>query len=35
MLADPNSTKKTDSLTVFFVLLGSALAQAAHKMLVK
>jgi len=33
--ADPKSRKKTDGLTVFFALLGSAHIKAAHKMLVK
>ncbi len=32
---DPKIVKKTDSLTVLFVLLGSALVQATHKMLLK
>ncbi len=35
MRADPESIKKTNSLTVFFVLLGSASAKAAHRMLIK
>jgi len=35
MHADPKSAKKTDGLTVFFVLLGSALEKAASKMFVK
>ncbi len=35
MHADPKSAKKTDGLTVFFVLLGSALVKAASKMFVK
>ncbi len=35
MPPDPNSTKKTDSLIVFFALLGSARVKAAHKMLMK
>jgi len=33
--ADPKSTKENYGLTVFFVLLGSAGAKGAHKMLVK
>jgi len=33
--ADPESAKKTDSLTVFFALLGSACITAARKMLMK
>ena len=33
--ADPKSTKKTDGLTVYFALLGSALVKAVSKMLVK
>jgi len=33
--ADPKSTKKTEGLTVFFLLLGSGRIKAAHKMLVK
>jgi len=33
--ADPETPKKTDDLTVFFVLLGSAHAKGAHKALVK
>jgi hypothetical protein len=33
--ADPNSAKKTDNLTVFFSLLGSAGEKAARKILVK
>jgi hypothetical protein len=33
--ADPNSAKKTDSLTVFFELLGSTGVKAACKMLLK
>jgi len=32
--ANPESAKKTDDLTVFFVLLGSVSVKAAHKMLV-
>ncbi len=32
---DPKSAKKTDCLTVFFALLGSARIKAAHKKLVK
>ncbi len=35
MLADPKSANQTDSLTVFFALLGSARVKAASKMLVK
>jgi len=35
MRVDPKSAKKTDNLTVFFALLGSAPVKAAHKMLVK
>ncbi len=35
MHADPKSTKQTDGLTAFFVLLGSELVKAASKMLVK
>jgi len=35
MHADPKSVKKTDSLTVFFTLLGLASVKAACKMLVK
>jgi len=35
MRKDPKSVKKTDSLTVFFELLGSAHVKASHKMLVK
>jgi len=35
MYKDPNSTKKTDALNVFFALLGSACVKEAHKMLVK
>ena len=31
----PKSAKKTDSLTVFFALLGSFRIKAAHKILVK
>jgi len=31
--ADPKSVKKTDNLTVFFMLSGSALAKAARRML--
>jgi len=33
--ADPKTTKKNDSLTVFFVLLESAHVKASSKMLVK
>jgi hypothetical protein len=33
--ADPKSAKKTDSLSVFFALLGSAGVKALLKMLVK
>jgi hypothetical protein len=33
--ANPDSTKKTVKLSVFFVLLGSALAKAACRMLMK
>jgi len=32
---DPKSVKKTDNLTVFFMLSGSALAKAARRMLMK
>jgi hypothetical protein len=32
--ADPKSAKKTDNLTVFFVLLGSACVKARRKMMV-
>jgi len=32
---DPNSAKKTDRLTVYFVLWVSGCIKAAHKMLVK
>jgi len=32
---DLKSTKKTDGLTVFFVLLGSLHIKSAHEMLVK
>ena len=35
MHADTKITKKTDGLTVFFVLLGSGRAKAARKILVK
>jgi len=35
MNADPKSAKKTDSLTVSLLLLGSAKVKAAHEMLVK
>ncbi len=35
MRADPERTKKTDNLTAFFALSGSALAKAAHRMLMK
>ncbi len=35
MCADPKVQKKTDSLTVFFVLLESSYKKAAHKTLVK
>jgi len=34
-LKDPKSAKKTDYLTVFFALLGSASVKASRKMLVK
>ncbi len=34
MRADPKSTKKSDSMTVFFVLLGSEQLKAFRKMLV-
>jgi len=34
MLEDPIRLKKTDELTVFFALLGSACVKACHKMLV-
>jgi len=34
-LADPKSTKKTDNLTDFFALLGSACVKAARRMLLK
>ncbi len=33
--ADPKSTKNTDSLAVFFMLLGSLQVKSAHKMLAK
>ncbi len=33
--ADPKGTKKTDNLTVFFALLGSARVKAAHRLLMK
>jgi len=33
--ANPKIAKKTDGLTIFFALLGSAHVRAAHKMLVK
>ncbi len=33
--ADPKSTNKTVKLSVFFALLGSVCAKAAHRMLVK
>jgi len=33
--ADPKSAKKTVKLSIFFALLGSALAKAAHRMLMK
>ncbi len=33
--ADPESAKKTDNLTVFFVLLGSASVKAASRTLMK
>ncbi len=33
--ADPKSAKKTDNLTVFFALLGSAPVRAACRMLMK
>jgi len=32
---DPNSAKKTDNLTAFFVHLGSARVKAAHRTLMK
>jgi hypothetical protein len=32
---DPKSTKKTNNLTVFFVLFGSAFVKTSHKTLVK
>ncbi len=35
MSADLKSAKKTDNLTVFFALSGSAHKEAAHKMLMK
>jgi len=35
MHADPESAKKTDNLTVFFALLGSARAKAARRTLMK
>jgi len=35
MLADPESAKKTVKLSVFFVLLESECAKAAHRMLMK
>ncbi len=35
MGTDPKSVKKTDSLTIFFALLGSACVKALRKMLVK
>jgi len=35
MLADPKSAKKTDKLTVLYVLLESSSVKAAHKMLMK
>jgi len=35
MHADPKSAKKTDSLTVFFCVLGSSLVKAACKTLMK
>ncbi len=35
MCSDPESAKKTDGLTVFFVLLGSLCIKVARKMLVK
>jgi len=35
MRADPKTTKKTDSLTVFLAFLGSAHVKAARRMLVK
>jgi len=34
-LADPESAKKTDGFTVFFVLLGSASVKAVHRTLMK
>jgi len=34
-LPDPKSAKKTDSLTVFFALLGSVCIKALCKMLMK
>jgi len=33
--SDPESAEKTDNLTVFFVLLGSAHIKAAHKTFIK
>jgi len=33
--ADPKSAKKTDNLTVFLMLLGSAHVKAARRMLLK
>jgi hypothetical protein len=33
--SDPKSAKKTDGLTVFFTLLGSASVKAVHKTLIK
>jgi len=33
--ADPESAKKMDNLTVFFVLLGSVCVKAAHEMFMK
>jgi len=31
--ADPKSAKKTDNLTVFFMILGSAHVKDAHRMM--
>ncbi len=35
MFADPKSAKKTDNLTIFFALLGSARVKAAQRTLMK
>jgi len=35
MCTDPKRAKKTDELTVFFALLGSARIKSAHEMFVK